>query len=82
MNPEMRARKLIRVDQFNGAIVRLDALQYDRQPDAGAANLSTLFAAALEEGLENSRALFIRDAGSGIAELEHESSSATGWHES
>ena len=82
MNPEMRAPELIGVDQFNGAIVRLDALQYDRQPNAGAANLSTLFAATLEEGLENARALFIRDAGSGIAELEHEARRLTGWHES
>ncbi len=39
MNPEMRARKLVRVDQFDRAIVRLDTLQNDRQPDARAADL-------------------------------------------
>ena len=36
MNPEMRTRKFLRVDQLNRAIVCLDTLQYYRQADARA----------------------------------------------
>ena len=71
----MRAREFTRVQQFHRAIVRLDTLQHNRQANACAADLAALFAAPLEESVENSRALFLGNARSRVTELQYE----TGW---
>ena len=53
--------------------MRLYALEYHRQADAGSANLSALFPFSLEKGFKYPRALIFRDSRARVRELEHKS---------
>ena len=68
---EMRARVLA-VDDFDGAAVRVHELEHHRQADAGALDLHAGGRPAGVEGFEHARALFRRNAGAGVGDVDHE----------
>src|SRR5580765_105170 len=60
------------VDDLDGAAVGVGEFEHHRESDAGALDVTALGSAPLVEGLEDTRPILRRDAGTGIGDVEHQ----------